>query len=542
MSGNGDALRGVIDEMALVLAPLVDAAQAPETFTRLLADLGWTAASVPQPLLDLAQAGSSLLDAIGSDPDEISTGHLLVAIAGMVDAIDAIRTRPDNAFPSGIDVASFKQTIGRDLLDYCVVEYLLGRRFRIGRLLKLAGIVRLIEMPPIGLRQPYLRRQVEWSRIGTLLTDPASGFREAYAWSSATPQLPNVLVDVGSVLEGYGWEFAYFRLNPEQLAFANRGALQPLAGEFGIVLDLGEALGVPPEDEAGVRLVVRPPTADRGPALAFLPFARLSASTGVASGDVVSLSLRADADLAQGVALTLAPGQDPQIEAGFLGGHAPTTPTDVQLQLTIPPAPDQPERVLIGTLDSSHVSVHTFVASVGAKLSGTMVDAFADLKLDQLRVVVKPSADDGDSFVGSLMGSGVSADLSLGIHLSSQTGFHLTGSAGLETSVPVTVQFGPVALQAISFALRPNAQGVDLEVGVTIRGSIGPVTAIADGVGFKLATRFPDPPTGNLGPIDVGLGFKPPSGIGLAVEAGGVVSGGGFLFHDPVQPVYGGVL
>jgi hypothetical protein len=132
--------------------------------------------------------------------------------------------------------------------------------------------------------------------------------------------------------------------------------------------------------------------------------------------------------------------------------------------------------------------------------------------------------------------------LSLAIHLSSQTGFHLTGSAGLEITIPVTIQFGPVTLQAISFALRPNAQGIDLEVGATIRGSIGPVTAIADGVGFKLATRFPDPPTGNLGPVDVGLGFKAPSGIGLSVEAGGVVSGGGFLFHDPVQPVYGGVL
>ena len=65
---------------------------------------------------------------------------------------------------------------------------------------------------------------------------------------------------------------------------------------------------------------------------------------------------------------------------------------------------------------------------------------------------------------------------------------------------------------------------------------------VVDDIGFTLAARFPDPPKGNLGPLDLGFGFKFPSGIGLEVEAGGVVSGGGFLFHDAAQGVYAGVL
>jgi Family of unknown function (DUF6603) len=47
---------------------------------------------------------------------------------------------------------------------------------------------------------------------------------------------------------------------------------------------------------------------------------------------------------------------------------------------------------------------------------------------------------------------------------------------------------------------------------------------------------------GNLGPIDVDLGFKPPSGVGLSVDAHGVVTGGGFLFHDEAKGLYAGAM
>src|SRR4051794_32108858 len=187
MSSSDDALRGFIDEMVLVLAPLVDAAQEPDNLKRLLGQLGWNAASLPQPLLQLTTAGSSLIDALGADPDEISAPQLLAAIGGVIDAINAIHARPDSEFPADVDVATFKNTIGRDLLDFCVVEYLLSYRFKIGRLLKLAGIVQVVDMPAQGLRQRYQRRQVQWSRIGTFVTDPITGFHEAYDWSTAAP-------------------------------------------------------------------------------------------------------------------------------------------------------------------------------------------------------------------------------------------------------------------------------------------------------------------------------------------------------------------
>ena len=47
---------------------------------------------------------------------------------------------------------------------------------------------------------------------------------------------------------------------------------------------------------------------------------------------------------------------------------------------------------------------------------------------------------------------------------------------------------------------------------------------------------------GNLGPVDLSARFKPPTGIGLSVDARGVVTGGGFLFRDEARSLYAGVM
>ena len=207
-----------------------------------------------------------------------------------------------------------------------------------------------------------------------------------------------------------------------------------------------------------------------------------------------SLVIQGDGDLTQGFAVTLAPGHEPVVDAGFLSGSTPTTaPTNMQVALRIPPAPGEPDRIILGTPDASRLSVHTVTVSAGATaVSAQQLDAFVELGLEKLRVVVKPAADDVDSFISSLLGpDGISGELSLGLRLSSLTGFHFTGSAGVEGSFPVGVRVGPVDVQAISLGLKPSAQGADFEVGASVRGSIGPVTVVADGVGFKLTTRFP---------------------------------------------------
>ncbi len=537
-----DALRRITDELIAALAPLIDAARDPEKLQGLLAELGWTPNSVPQPVREALASGASLLDVIGSGADTIESPEAVARVTRLAAAVNAIANSPDNAFPGGIDVASFKATIARDLLDYALAAHLLHHRTRLGDVLKLAGILRVTDTPAAGARQRYLKYEVAWNRLGTLLTDPAKGFREAFDWESTTPRSPSAVLEVGGLLESYHLRLDVFQASTELLAFLNAGATAPVDNRFALDLAFD---GVAPDGAsalAGFQLVAFPPTAVRSTAIGLLPYAHLGAATKVDLSDTLALTIGGTADFTRGIAILLAPGQPPEVHAGFLGGVT-AIPPEVRLGLKLIPTAGEPERRLLGAADASRLAINTLGLAIGARLvSPSELDAFVEVQVDGGRIVVKPAPDEPDSFLASLLGpEGISAEFSFGVRLSSRSGFGFTGSGGLEASFPVHVALGPIEFQAITLGLKPRGQDVDVEVGATVVGKLGPLGVVVEGAGFKLTGRFPDPPDGNLGPLDLGFGFKPPTGVGLSIDAG-PVKGGGFLSFDTDRQEYAGAL
>jgi Family of unknown function (DUF6603) len=537
-----EALRQIADELIAALAPLVDGARDPEKLQSLLAQLGWTPNSVPQPVRDALASGARLLDVIGSGADPIEAAEVVALVTRLAAAVNAIANSPDNAFPGGIDVATFKATIARDLLDYAFATHLLHHRTRLGLVLKLAGLLRLVDTPASGARQRYLKYEVPWSRLGTLLTDPARGFREAFDWESTTPGTSPAVVDVGSLLEVHGLTLFVSEATEDLLAFINAGATTPLDKALGLDMALVALLPETAETQAGIQLVAFPPTTLRGPAIGVLPYAHLGGAKEVKLSDTLSLTIGGTADFTRGIAILLAPGQPPEVKAGFLGGVT-AVPPEVRLGLKLTPAPGEPERRLFGAADASRLAINALGLAIGARLASPgELDAFVEVQADGAHVVVKPAPDEADSFLGSLLGSeGISAEMSFAVRLSSRSGFGFTGSGGLEASFPLHVDLGPIEFQGITLGVKPRGQDLDVEVGATIAGRLGPLAFVVERAGFKLIAQFPDPPTGNLGPLNLGFGFQPPNGVGLSIDAG-PVKGGGYLFFDSDREEYAGVL
>jgi hypothetical protein len=482
-----------------------------------------------------------LLDVIGSGGDPIESAEAIALVTRLAAAVNAIANSTDNSFPGGVDVATFKATIARDLLDYAFAAHLLHHR-ALGTVLKLAGLLRVINTPAAGARQRYLKYEVAWSRLGTLLTDPAKGFREAFEWESTTPLTSSAVLDVGALLQSHGLRLSVFQASPDLLAFINRGATTPVDNIFGLDLAFEALLPDAIETLAGIQLVAFPPTAVRGPAIGVLPYAPLGGAMEVPLSDTLSLAIGGTADFTRGIAILLAPGQPPEVQAGFLGGVT-AKPPEVRLGLKLKPDPGEPERRLLGAADASRLAINKLGLAIVARLvSPSELDAFVEVQVDGARIVVKPAPDEPDSFLASLVGpEGLSAQFSFGVRLSSRSGFGFTGSGGLEASFPLHVALGPVEFQAITLGLKPRGQDVDVEVGATVVGKLGPLRLVVEGAGFKLIGRFPDPPNGNLGPLDLGFGFKPPTGVGLSIDAG-PVKGGGFLSFDTDRQEYAGAL
>src|ERR1700761_435552 len=119
-----EALQSVIDGMATALQPLGAVAGDDAAFIALLAEMGWSVQAIPQPLAALPTACSDIVSLLDADPSTITPDQTIAAIKKVIDAIGAIASAPDAAFPVTVDVATFKSTIGHDLLHYLIVTHL----------------------------------------------------------------------------------------------------------------------------------------------------------------------------------------------------------------------------------------------------------------------------------------------------------------------------------------------------------------------------------------------------------------------------------
>ena len=142
------------------------------------------------------------------------------------------------------------------------------------------------------------------------------------------------------------------------------------------------------------------------------------------------------------------------------------------------------------------------------------------IKLEDSRIHV--ASDDADGFLGAILpAEGITATVDLEASWSHRDGLNIKGGAGLSTVLDLHQKAGPLRVDSLALALKGGPQGLTGTVGITGGASIGPVSASVADVGVEIALKFS---RGNLGPVDLGARFKPPSGIGLSVDARGIVT------------------
>src|SRR5262249_28521420 len=111
------------------------------------------------------------------------------------------------------------------------------------------------------------------------------------------------------------------------------------------------------------------------------------------------------------------------------------------------------------------------------------------------------------------------------------------GHAGLEATLPVNRSVGGLTLDEVVLGLKVSDNAM-LEALVSGSARLGPVAATITrcGVAFEIHLA-----NGNVGPFTVSTAFRPPSGVGIQIDAG-PVSGGGFVAIDTAAGRYSGAL
>lgn len=189
----------------------------------------------------------------------------------------------------------------------------------------------------------------------------------------------------------------------------------------------------------------------------------------------------------------------------------------------------------IGDATGTRVDIEKFL--VGVEI-GSDSAAFR-AGIEQAALIIE--LGDGDGFLAALPGGRIKIDFGLVFTADTSGGFRIEGGTRATASLPINASlFGVFTVHHLDVALGPSATDRDLalELSGAFSLNLGPFRASVDRVGLLVDLGFRE---GNLGIIDANLGFKPPSGIGLALDAG-IVKGGGFLYIDTERGEYAGAL
>lgn len=152
------------------------------------------------------------------------------------------------------------------------------------------------------------------------------------------------------------------------------------------------------------------------------------------------------------------------------------------------------------------------------------------------------SSEDCDGFTAkSLPAQETRIGIGLGIGISSEKGFFIEGGSGLQAVIPIGKTVGPVNIQQLLIKLAPTTDPKPAKIAAEFSSSfnvkLGPITATIDQIGFQTVLPF----ARVNGKYDFSIGFKPPLGVGLSINASGV-TGGGFLRFDPEKGQYDGIV
>lgn len=467
-------------------------------------------------LAELPPKVTALADAI----DDEDVGAIVAAIAGLVPVIqsvitgvDAIATAVDSTASGAAsgEIEAFATELPERLVGYVIATYLDREHPVVSGVAGLLGIIEQTAVPATAAAPAFVRRRLRFELIGDLLEDPVATLSTTYRWGAAD----------------FDWLLLLERLDH----FANRvlriAFVQPDASGGPPVLRVGFVdIGPTPDAIPGLRAAVRVTLAEQ-----------LDVTLPIRPG--LDLELGLSGSLETGAALDILPPGDIRVDppTGDVSGRA-------RLGLAATGTGANPV-TLLGLAGSSGVFAERVRASVGSDLqwdipAGTATgDVLVEVAIEDGEVRIDLAGADG--FLAAILPEGsISVRFDVLVGWSSIRGIYVEGGAGLAIDIPIDIELGPIKIQMLHLGFTVSSSGLELEASGAIGANLGPFAMAVERMGTVAVLSFPSA-GGNLGPADLSFRFKPPSGIGVSLDAG-IVKGGGYLYIDVDRGEYAGIL
>ncbi|MDJ0628351.1 MAG: hypothetical protein QNJ44_08845 [Rhodobacter sp.] len=453
----------------------------------------------------------------GNEAEVAST--LLALVAALILFVDALKSfvvqlRTLSGTLAGAERAAydaFIETLPGRTIEHVAATVLSNELPRLGFLLRLLGLMEVTVVPedPATGRPSHVRRSLHLGRIKDLVSDPAAHFTTVYGWGTDGFD-PYPIFDAvtgfyrgqTAIEAGRIGNDAFLKYRPWRLE-RDSTAMPP-----GLLLDISADASL----EASERVPI-------------------DANWGTA--------FDAELKLAGGVRVRLRPPFDLTLEpkTGTASGAA---------SVTVDRNPDSAPVTIIGGNDLVGLTAKNIGISaeltVGASTSGAVsIDPGILAQLEGLTLSL--GSENSDSFLASLLADAdIEGQFDLGLGWTLSGGLTVRAAGGLEIAIPMHQDLGVARFETLYLILKIRDDGsFGLETSASITGTLGPLSASVERIGVEVRLAFSDSGDATFGPLELSLAFKPPNGVGLALDAG-VVKGGGYLYLDYEKGEYAGAL
>ncbi|HEX9893179.1 MAG TPA: DUF6603 domain-containing protein [Gemmatimonadales bacterium] len=531
---------GTLEQLALELAAILGQVGSRMKSGRVRETLGLLGVYFPEQLLaDAGFVAATDATATAAQAVQPEVAALLAEIeaddtVSIVARVAAVLTRTGQTIASFANVANQLQAVGptlpgvtaqqvndlvadfpKKLLDLFIASAL-DLIPAVGGTLTLLGIVEKVEIPGDSgnpTKPRFEKTELHLNRILDFANRPGDYLTSRFAWGDPGFDGTVLLQGLGRLLERLSFPTTYFPPSGGQPARLDAFA-------FDLTADSSTA---PP----GLRIDVLLPIGGNvdvplpGPTPAWLFHAKF------------------DGKLTLGTSATLRPPFTLEITPSSTSGQI-----DGVAQLVIEGRPAAPF-ILLGQAGGSRLEVGRVDGQVGVRFNWSSVTGKATVEpvvgasVTGGRLLV--DASQGDGFLTTILaGIKIDAPFDLGFTWSLSGGIQFQGSGMLEIQIPLNLSLGPLHFIRAYIGAGFKDGTVPIELSAAISAQIGPVAAAVDRLGVRATLSFP-PGGGNVGPVQLDFMFKPPTGVGLAIDAG-PISGGGFISYDEPNGRYAGVL
>ncbi len=524
-------------ELGLALAPLNEqlAAGAYSLFETLGLRLppGFIAAGdLATALGQGATAATHLPDRVSALETAIEANHLasivsasaqlmgvirdvLQAIAQIADALHKLGASFAGLSPSDrAAVQTFAEQLPVRLLHRLLVDYLEAKFPAATAGLVLAGLIDREQDPGVPtnpLRPPYLRKAVRFDRLLDLITHPDRYVRDVYKWGAPDFDGVRLFRAIRDFLDAELYLPSMVLTPPgmpaslEAFFFALRVDPRPAPAPPGLVLDL------------------------RFPAVHDVKRTHLVS-------EAWQLDLNAHARFVEDVSANISPPLHFDLKP-------PRGTVELALTVGISRIAAAGPLLLLGQAGGARLEIGEPSLSLGAQAhwasGGASLEPTVGGALKRGKLVL--TGQGGDGLIDEVLsGMDIEADFDVELSFSPSQGLRFQGGAGLAIDLKADKQLGPLRLDTLHLALGLAGAGLQIDLGVTLDAKLGPVTASVQNMGARGRLSFPGQ-GGNLGPVQLDLGFKLPTGVGLSMDTAAVKLGG-FLVIDPDNHRYAGAV